>query len=58
MATSRRRKHKRGGKEIDLPILHLPQFVGLALGFDPNEMNLKRHIVSTANVESKVSMMS
>ena len=46
------------GKEIDLPILHLPQFVGLALGFDTNEMNLKRHIVSTTNVESKVSMMS
>ena len=41
------------GKEIDLPILHLPQFVGLALGFDPNEMNLKRHIVSTADVESE-----
>jgi succinate dehydrogenase / fumarate reductase cytochrome b subunit len=46
------------GKEIDLPILHLPQFVGLALGFDPTEMNLKRHIVSTTNIESKVSMMS
>jgi heterodisulfide reductase subunit B len=30
----------------------------LALGFDPNEMNLKRHIVSTTDVESKVSMMS
>jgi succinate dehydrogenase / fumarate reductase cytochrome b subunit len=46
------------GQEIDLPILHLPQFLGLALGFNPDEMNLKRHIVSTDEVESKVSMMS
>jgi succinate dehydrogenase / fumarate reductase cytochrome b subunit len=46
------------GQEIDLPILHLPQFVGLALGFDPDEMNLKRHIVSTQEVESKVGMLT
>lgn len=46
------------GEEIGLPILHLPQFVGLALGFDPDEMNLKRHIVSTAEVESKVNMLA
>jgi succinate dehydrogenase / fumarate reductase cytochrome b subunit len=46
------------GKEIDLPILHLPQFVGLALGFDPDEMNLKRHIVSTQAVENKVGMLT
>ncbi len=46
------------GKEIGLPILHLPQFLGLALGFDPGEMNLKRHIVATQTVESKVSMLA
>jgi succinate dehydrogenase / fumarate reductase cytochrome b subunit len=46
------------GKEIGLPILHLPQFLGLALGFDPGEMNLKRHIVPTRVVESKVSMLA
>lgn len=46
-----------GGK-IDLPILHLPQFVGLALGFDPEEMQLKRHIVSTRAVESQVEMLA
>jgi succinate dehydrogenase / fumarate reductase cytochrome b subunit len=46
------------GQEINLPILHLPQFVGLALGFDPEEMNLKRHIVSTKTVESKVEMLT
>lgn len=46
------------GQKIDLPILHLPQFVGLALGFDPDEMNLKRHIVSTQAVEAKVEMLT
>jgi succinate dehydrogenase / fumarate reductase cytochrome b subunit len=46
------------GQEINLPILHLPQFVGLALGFDPEEMNLKRHIVSTKPVETKVEMLT
>jgi len=46
------------GQEINLPILHLPQFVGLALGFDPEEMNLKRHIVSTKAVQTKVEMLT
>ncbi|HEY7559431.1 MAG TPA: CoB--CoM heterodisulfide reductase iron-sulfur subunit B family protein [Candidatus Binatia bacterium] len=46
------------GKEIDLPILHLPQFVGMALGFSPDEMNVKRHIVSTREVEKKVDMLT
>ena len=46
------------GKEIDLPILHLPQFVALALGFDPDELNLSRHLVSTKAVAAKVEMLS
>lgn len=46
------------GTQIGLPILHLPQFLGLALGFDPDELNLKRHIVSTLAVETKVDMLA
>lgn len=46
------------GTEIDLPILHLPQFVGLALGFDPEEMGLGKHLVSAKAVEAKVEMLS
>ena len=45
-------KHKR--EEIDMPILHLPQLVGLALGFTPKQMNLHRHIVSTKDVVKKL----
>lgn len=34
---------------IDMPIIHLPQLIGLALGIDPKAMRLNRHIVSTKN---------
>jgi succinate dehydrogenase / fumarate reductase cytochrome b subunit len=41
---------------IDLPILHLPQVVGLAMGMDPKAMGLNRHIVSTKKLLSKVAV--
>jgi len=46
------------GKSIDLPIIHLPQFLGLAMGFSTSEMELKRHMVSTSAVEAKVNMLA
>ena len=45
-------KHK--GEQIDMPILHLPQLVGLALGFSPKQMGLNRHLVSTADLVAKI----
>jgi len=45
-------RHK--GESIDMPILHLPQLVGLALGFSPKDMNMHRHIVSTDQVVNKL----
>lgn len=47
---------KKTKKQIGLPILHLPQFVGLALGFDEREMELQRHIVPTEPVSRKVKV--
>ena len=41
---------------IDLPIMHLPQMVGLALGIDPKAMRLNRHIVSTKRVLSELAL--
>lgn len=35
------------GKSLGLPILHLPQLIGLALGISPQVLGLSRHIVST-----------
>lgn len=34
-----------GSSPIGLPVLHLPQLVGLALGMSPEELELSRHVV-------------
>jgi succinate dehydrogenase / fumarate reductase cytochrome b subunit len=47
---------KKTKKRIGLPILHLPQLVGLALGFDEQEMELQRHLVPTEAVVHKVKV--
>jgi succinate dehydrogenase / fumarate reductase cytochrome b subunit len=38
------------GRELGMPVLHLPQLVGLALGLDPKELGLARHIVKPTSV--------
>jgi succinate dehydrogenase / fumarate reductase, cytochrome b subunit len=38
------------GRDLGLPVLHLPQLVGLALGVDPKELGLNRHVVKPASV--------
>jgi heterodisulfide reductase subunit B len=43
-------------KQIGLPILPLPQLVGLALSFDEEERGLQRHIVPTAAADRKVKV--
>jgi succinate dehydrogenase / fumarate reductase cytochrome b subunit len=45
---------KQSGIAIHMPILHLPQLMGLAMGFSPKEMGLEHHIVSTKAVEAKI----
>ena len=32
-------------RDLGMPVLHLPQLVGLALGPDPKELGLSRHVV-------------
>ncbi len=41
-------------KTLGLPILHLPQLLGLAMGFSPKELGMKRHLVSTAPLIEKI----
>ncbi len=43
------------GISIHMPILHLPQLIGLALGFNPKDMGLDRHIISTKEVARAVA---
>ena len=38
------------GRDLGLPILHLPQLVGLALGLEPKELGMNRHVVKPTSV--------
>ena len=38
------------GRELGLPVLHLPQLVGLALGLTPKQLGMGRHIVKPRSV--------
>jgi succinate dehydrogenase / fumarate reductase cytochrome b subunit len=38
------------GRELQMPVLHLPQLVGLALGLEPQELGMQRHIVRPTSV--------
>ena len=39
---------------LEVPILHLPQLIGLALGIPADELRVSRHVVSTQKVLSKL----
>ena len=43
-------------RPIGLPILHLPQLLGLALGIEPKAMRLNGHMVSTKKMLSAVAL--
>jgi succinate dehydrogenase / fumarate reductase cytochrome b subunit len=38
------------GRQLGMPVLHLPQLVGLALGLSPKELGMGRHIVKPKTV--------
>ena len=37
-------------RELNMPVLHLPQLVGLALGLSPEDLGLQHHIVKPTSV--------
>ncbi len=39
-----------GGRDLGLPVLHLPQMVGLAFGLDPKQLGLNKHVVKPTSV--------
>ncbi len=43
------------GQDLDMPVLHLPQLVGLALGLTPEELNIDRHMVPAGAVTNFVA---
>jgi succinate dehydrogenase / fumarate reductase, cytochrome b subunit len=38
------------GRDLGLPVLHLPQMVGLAFGLDPKELGFNKHVVKPTSV--------
>jgi succinate dehydrogenase / fumarate reductase, cytochrome b subunit len=41
---------------LEMPVFHLPQVVGLALGASPEELGLERHLVPTDSALAKVRL--
>jgi succinate dehydrogenase / fumarate reductase, cytochrome b subunit len=41
--------------DLGIPVLHLPQVVGLALGLEPKELGMNKHVVSTKPVVERLS---
>ncbi len=41
-------------RELHLPILHLPQLLGLAIGIDADALRMNRHVIGTQAVLDKV----
>ena len=38
------------GRPLNMPVLHLPQLVGLAFGLDPKELGFNKHVVKPTSV--------
>jgi succinate dehydrogenase / fumarate reductase cytochrome b subunit len=45
-------------RDLDVPVLHLPQMVGLALGLEPKQLGMDKHVVKTGDVERKVAALA
>jgi succinate dehydrogenase / fumarate reductase cytochrome b subunit len=45
-------------RDLGVPVLHLPQMVGLAMGLDPKELGMTKHVVSTKDVVKKISALA
>ena len=48
-------RRKNRGDSADIPIIHVPQLVGLAMGIPETQLGLKKHVVSTKNFLSSVT---
>jgi succinate dehydrogenase / fumarate reductase, cytochrome b subunit len=45
-------------RDLGLPVLHLPQLVGLALGLEPKELGMTKHVVKTNDVQRKIAALA
>jgi succinate dehydrogenase / fumarate reductase cytochrome b subunit len=45
-------------RDLGMPVLHFPQLIGLALGLEPKELGMNKHVVSTRDVQKKVAALA
>jgi succinate dehydrogenase / fumarate reductase cytochrome b subunit len=45
-------------RDLDVPVLHLPQMVGLALGLEPKALGMNGHVVKTKAVQRKIAELA
>jgi succinate dehydrogenase / fumarate reductase cytochrome b subunit len=45
-------------RDLGMPVLHLPQMLGLALGLEPKELGMTKHVVKTDDVQRKVAELA
>jgi succinate dehydrogenase / fumarate reductase, cytochrome b subunit len=45
-------------RDLGIPVLHLPQMVGLALGLGPEELGMDKHVVPTREVQRRVAELA
>jgi succinate dehydrogenase / fumarate reductase cytochrome b subunit len=45
-------------RDLDVPVLHLPQMVGLALGLEPKDLGMNKHVVKTKSVQRKLAELA
>ncbi len=38
------------GRPLNMPVLHLPQLLGLAFGLEPKELGMNKHVVKPSSV--------
>ena len=41
-------------RELHLPILHVPQLLGLAMGLPPKDLGLSHHVISVDSILAKL----
>jgi succinate dehydrogenase / fumarate reductase cytochrome b subunit len=47
---------RQNSRKIDLPIIHLPQMIGLAMGMDGDTMGMRKHIISPKKILAKTGI--
>ena len=45
-------------RDLGMPVLHFPQLVGMALGLEPKELGMNKHVVPTRDVQAKIAALA